>query len=135
MGNAAWEIPGFSFSLPANADYSAEATYLFTPVRVLAATGSGISQPQAVAPVASTGDPIIGVLQNNPQLAEAATIVQNGISKALVKEAVSIGDKLMAAPSGGFQKATTGNYQTAIALDAGGPTQYVPVLLVNLGKL
>jgi hypothetical protein len=133
MGNAAWSIPGFSFSLPANADYSVEATYLYTGVRALAATGTGITTETAVAPVSATGDPIVGVMQNNPQLAEAATIVQNGISKLLCKDTVAIGDKLMACPAGGFIKATTGKYAVAIALQAGAANQYVAGLLANLG--
>lgn len=135
MGGAAWEIPGFSYSLPANIDMSSEGAYEFTPVTVVAATGAGINTPQAIAPVALTGDPIVGVLQNNPQLAEAGTLVQNGISKAQVKQAVTIGAKLMAAPSGGFQLATSGKYVTALALDVGAPGNFVPVLLMNLGVL
>lgn len=135
MGGAAWEIPGFQYSLPANIDMSSEGSYEFTPVTVVAATGVGINTPAACAPVAATGDQIIGVLQNNPTLAEAASLVQTGISKVLVKQAVTIGAKLMAAPVGGFQVATSGNYQVAIALDVGAPGNYIPALLVNLGKL
>jgi hypothetical protein len=133
MGGPAWEIPGFSFTLPANADYSTEATYLYTPVRAIAATGAGINTPTAASPVAATGDPMIGVMQNNPQLAEAATIVNSGISKVLCKDTVAIGDKLMACPAGGFIKATSGKYAVALALDAGSALQYVPALLINLG--
>lgn len=135
MGGAAWEIPGLSYSLPANQDMSTEGTYEFTPVTVVAATGTGINTPQALAPVAATGNPIIGVLQNNPQLAEAGTIVQNGITKGLIKQTVTIGALLMAAPTGGFQVATSGNYITGIAMDAGASGNLIPVLLVNLGKL
>lgn len=134
MGGPAWEIPGFSFSLPANQDLSAETTYLFTPVTVVAASGQGINTPAALAPVSATGDAIIGILQNNPQLAEAGTIVQNGISKALIKETVTIGQKLMAAPTGGFLVVTSTKFATAVALDGGDAGDYIPVLLVNLGK-
>ncbi len=133
MGGAAWEIPGFSFSLPANIDMSVEATYQYTPVRALAATGAGINTPTAIAPVSATGDQMIGVLQNNPQLAEAGTIVNNGISKVLCKDTVAIGDKLMACPAGGFIKATSTKYAVAIALDVGAAGQLVPALLINMG--
>lgn len=135
MGGPAWEIPGFAYSLPANIDMSSEGAYEFTPVTIVAASGAGINTPSALAPVAVTGDPIIGVLQNNPQLAEAGDIVQSGISKIQVKQAVTIGAKLMAAPAGGFQLATAGNYITALALDVGAPGNFIPGLLVNLGKL
>lgn len=130
----AWEIPGFSFSLPANADYSAEGTYQFTPVTAVASTGTGINTPTALAPVASTGDPIIGILQNNPTLGEGGTVVTNGISIVLAKDVFAIGDKLMACPSGGVLKATSGNYQIGLALGVGAAATYVPVLLINLGK-
>jgi hypothetical protein len=136
MGNSfAWEIPGFSFSLPANIDMSSESTYLFTPVNVFAATGAGIDTDAACAPVAATGDPAIGILQNNPQLAEAGTIVVDGISKALLGGTVSIGQLLMATPSGGLQVATSGKYAIAQALQAGVSGQYIAVLLVHNGKI
>ncbi len=135
MGGAAWEIPGFSFSLPANADYSSEAAFMFTPVRAIAASGTGINTPVAAAPVAASGDPIIGVMQNNPQLAEAATIVNNGVTKALCKGVIAIGAKMAATPSGGFMTGVTGNYGVGIALDVGAANQYIPMLLVNLGIL
>ena len=136
MGGPAWEIPGFSYSLPANIDMSVAATYQYTPVRALAASGNGIYTPVACAPVAATGDAIVGVLQNNPQLAEAGTIVNNGISMALVKQAVAIGTKLSAAPTGGFKPAITGEYASAIALGASdGAGELIAVLLVNLGKV
>lgn len=131
----AWEIPGFSFSLPANADYSAESTYQFTPVTVVAASGAGINTDSALAPVAATGDPIIGILQNNPALAEAGTIVQNGISKVKLGGSVSVGNKLMAIPSGGAILAQTGYYSFGIALDTGVTGDIISVLLVNNAKL
>ena len=136
MGGAAWEIPGFSFSLPANADYTAQLTYQYTGVRCVVASGAGINTPVACAPIAATGDPIVGVMQNNPQLAEAATIVQSGISKVLVKDVVAVGAKLMACPAGGMITATSGKFVCGIALDASSAAgQYIPALLVNLGLL
>jgi len=130
----AWEIPVFSWSLPANQDMSSESTYLFTPVIAVAATGSGINTPVACAPPGSTGEPIVGILQNNPQLAEAGQIFTEGVSKCKVNGTVAIGDTLMSTPSGGLITATTGNYQVGIALDAGVAGDILPVLLVNLGK-
>jgi len=131
----AYEIPGFSFSLPANIDMSVEATYQFTPVTAVAATGAGINTPTAIAPVAATGDPMLGILQNNPQLAEAGTIVVDGISKALLGGTVAIGDLLMATPSGGLQVATSGKYAVAQALEAGDSGNLIAVLLIRNGKI
>lgn len=131
---ASYEIPGFMIGvLEANIDMSVEATYQFTPVTVVAATGAGLTGPAALAPVAATGDSMIGILQNNPQLAEAGTVMQNGISKARIKQAVSVGSKLMTAPTGGLQVCTSGKDAVAIALNAGVPGDIIPVLLTNLG--
>jgi hypothetical protein len=134
MGGAAWEIPGFSFSLPANTDLSSESSNLFTPVIAVAATGAGINTDTAIAPVASTGDQIIGILQNNPFLGEAGDIVQNGITKVLCKGTISINQKVMATPSGGVIVCTAGNFAIGIALDNGAAGQYIPLLLTNMGK-
>lgn len=132
---ACYEIPGFMIGvLEANIDMSVESTYQFTPVTVVAASGSGLVGPAALAPVSATGDQIIGILQNNPQLAEAGTVMQSGISKALIKQTVTIGAKLMAAPTGGLQVATAGNFAVAVALNAGVAGDVIPVLLTNLGK-
>ncbi len=131
----AWEIPGFLFSLPANADYSVEATYQFTPVRCLAATGAGINTGTAIAPVAATGDRMLGVMQNNPQLAEAATLMVTGITKALSGGVIAIGDPLMACPAGGFQKATSNLYQVGIALEAAVSGDIFTALLQTNGKV
>ena len=136
MGNSfAWEIPGFAFSLPANIDMSSEGSYLFTPVNVVAASGVGIDTDSACAPVAASGDAAIGILQNNPQLAEAGSIMVSGISKALLGGTVSIGQLLMATPVGGLQVATSGKFAIAQALQAGVTGQYIAVLLVHNGKI
>lgn len=131
---ASYEIPGFMVGvIEANQDMSVESSYQFTPVTVVAATGAGLTGPAGLAPVAATGDSIIGILQNNPQLAEAGTVMQNGISKAKIKQTVSIGQKLMAAPTGGLQVCTSGKDAVAIALNAGVAGDVIPVLLTNLG--
>lgn len=140
---ASYEIPGFMVGVvEANIDMSSESTYQFTPVTVVPATGSGLVGPAGLAPVSATGDQILGILQNNPALsssptaiAEAGTVMQSGISKAKVKQACTVGQKLMAAPTGGLQVCTAGNYAVAIALNAGAPGDIIPVLLTNMGKL
>lgn len=130
-----WEIPGLTFTLPANVDLSNETTFLYTPVAAIAATGAGINTPTACAPVAATGNPIVGILQNNPMLAEAANIMVDGISKALLGGTVTVGAQLMATPSGGLQVATSGNNSVAIALDSGVAGQIIAVLLKGNGKI
>jgi len=129
-----WEIPGLSFSLPANQDFSNEGTYQWTPVTAVAASGLDSYTGAAAAPIATTGDPIVGILQNNPLLGEAATIVVDGVSKALLAATVTVGQLLMALPSGGFAPCTAGNTAVAQALQAGGAGNIVAVLLVRNGK-
>jgi len=75
----AYEIPGFSFTLPAAADLSA---LQFRAVNV-DATG------KAALPAALGR--IIGVLQNKPTLNQAATIVCSGISKVTAGAAIAAG--------------------------------------------
>jgi hypothetical protein len=65
----AYEIPGFSFTLPSAADYRTGAGQF----RFVTVNSSG----KAVA--ASAAGKTIGVRQNKPNLNEAMTIVGNGI--------------------------------------------------------
>jgi hypothetical protein len=134
----AYEIPGFMCGiLPANADYSVEATYQYTAVKAIAATattGTGAGGAAVSSPAAS-GDPILGVMQNNPLLGEAATVMVHGISKAQIQGTVAIGDLLMAVPGGKLAVATSGKYQVAQALESGADSDIVSVLLVRNGKL
>lgn len=67
----AYEIPGFAFTLPASADLSA-SQYTFVTVD----TAGEITLP------ATTGEAVLGVLQNKPTVqGQAASIMVNGISK------------------------------------------------------
>lgn len=132
----AYEIPNFYCGvLAANQDLSAESTYQFTPVRVVASSGLGVSGLAAVAPVAATGDPILGILQNNPQLAEAATVMVEGISKVLAKGTLAVGDPIMAAPAGGVLKATSAKYVIGYALEPASAGDITTMLLKSNGLL
>ncbi len=132
----AYEIPDFKLGIfPANVDLSVEATYQFTGVKLVTASGAGITTNAALAPVASCGDPIIGVLQNNPQVGEAGDVMQTGVSKVLLGDVASIMTKLAATPSNGFGPAASGQYAVALALEAGVAGDLVAALLVNLGKV
>ena len=68
----AGEIPGFSWSLPAAADYSSTGKNKL--VKVTNSSGNAT----ATQTTALT-DSVIGVLQNNPRSGEAGTIVSSGV--------------------------------------------------------
>jgi hypothetical protein len=132
--NAAYEIPKFNFGvLEANVDMSSEATWQYTLVDVAAASGAGLLGPAAlVAP--SGGAAGLGVLQNNPQLAEAGTVMVHGVTKAQAGGTFSIGAILMCDSSGQLITATSGNFGVAKALQAGVSGTIVSVLLYGYGK-
>lgn len=132
--NAAFEIPNFILGvLEANVDMSVEATWQFTAVDVAAASGSGLLGPSAlVAPTAGGG--IIGILQNNPALAEAGQVFVSGVSKAQAAGTFTPGALLMVNGSGQFLLATAGNYAVAKALQTGAAGTVVSVLLGSFGK-
>lgn len=75
----AYEIPGFSFTLPAAADLSA------TQFRFVTIDGTG----KAAVPAA--GAKTIGVRNNKPKANEATTIVHDGISLVEAGAAIAIG--------------------------------------------
>ncbi len=74
----AYEIPGFSFTLPAGADLTSS---LF---RGVTTNSSG----KVVAPGA--GQAIIGVINNKPDTNEAATIVHSGIAQVEAGAAITL---------------------------------------------
>jgi hypothetical protein len=76
----AYEIPGFSFTLPSAADLSA------TQFRFVNADATG----KAAVPAAAGR--VIGVRQNKPKANEATTIVASGISMVEAGAAVTAGD-------------------------------------------
>ena len=75
----AYEIPGFSFTLPAAADFS---TVQFRAVNVDAA---------GKAALAGAAGRVLGVMQNKPKTNEGTTIVCNGVSKFETGAAVAAG--------------------------------------------
>lgn len=131
----AYEIPGFMIGiLPADADLSAAAKQ-FTGVCAHTAvntTGTGGGGASLCIPSATTS-PIIGVLQNNPLLGEAGTVMHNGVSKVLAGGTFQIGDLLMCQSDGKFVKATSTNYAVAQALETGASGSIVAALLVRNG--
>lgn len=76
----AYEIPGFSFTLPAGADFSAGSQFRFCDV---SSTGKAINP--------TAGRNAVGVRYTKSQLNEAATIVHNGIAIVEAGEAITAG--------------------------------------------
>lgn len=138
--DAAWESPSFYVGeLESNADYSGVSTNpskQYYAVDVGPATGAGVIGPAAVILATTSGQAIIGILQNNPQLAEAAQVMVHGVSKAVVGASItSIGTILGVNASGQLIVAASGNFGVAKSLQAGVSSgQVIPVLLYGYGK-
>lgn len=147
----AWEMPDFTVGVfPADLDMSGtvqlgtptDSVFQFTAVVVRAAvntTGYGVGGA-AVAPAPSAGVPMLGLLQQNPQLGEAAEVVTEGVSKALLGGNVAIGQLLavQAANANGatvLAVATSGQYAVAQALESGSLGSIAAVYIRNFGKV
>ena len=133
---AAYEIPSFYVGvLEANVDMSTESTWQFSGVDVAAATGAGLTGPAALVAPTTTGQTILGVLQNNPKLGESGQVMAHGVSKARFGGSFNIGDLLMVTSNGDFIAATSGNYAVAKALQAGSSSIIGSIFLANFGKV
>lgn len=131
----AYEQPEMLFGvLEANVDMSIESTWQYTGVDAVAATGAGLTGPAALAAPVSAGAAILGVLQNNPQLAEAGTVMCLGVSKVQCGGTFSIGNILSVNASGQFTVATSGQFGVAKALEAGSVGIIACALLGSYGK-
>lgn len=130
-----YEQPNMLFGvLEANVDMSVESTWQFTGVDALAASGAGLTGPAALVAPISSGAPILGVLQNNPQLAEAGTVMIHGVSKIAAGGVFQIGDLLAVNASGLFVKAASTNFAVAKALEVGANGLISCALLFGYGK-
>lgn len=101
----AWEIPGFSFTLPADTDMSA-TQYLAVDVN---------STGEAIVPTGA-GDRIVGIRQNKPVAGEAATIVHSGISLWTAGGVVTTGDLVSTDAAGKAKTAASTDLKQGIAL-------------------
>lgn len=137
MGAPAFEIPNFLVGVwPANSDLSSETTGQYHCVLLTAATGSTTGYAGAALALASTGQPILGVLQNNPASNEAGTVMLQGISKAYIGTGgCTLGGLLMADANGAFVAATSGNYASAMAMATANAGDVTSVLLKSFGKV
>lgn len=120
----AYEIPGFSFTLPAGVDLSSS---LYCGVTLS-------STSKAVLPAAQ-GDRIVGVLNNKPKANEAATIVQTGIVQMKAGDVVNLsagGTVVMADTSGRAVPftGTAGDYPVGVALEAASAANIIIAVLL-----
>jgi len=125
---------------PADVDMSNKAVWQFAPVWLAPATtttGTGVGGA-ALTGAGALGYPPFGILQNNPKLGESGLVLPfgcGGISKALLKGNVAIGNFLTANVGGtGLIVVAAGGYALAIALETGATGDYSTVMLVNNGK-
>lgn len=106
----AFEQPGYTIGFcKAAADLTAKQYYA---VKLTAADTVGL------AAAAGTESAILGILQNKPNTAEAATVMVTGISKAVAGAAITVGAQVMADNGGKIIAATTGKIPLGIALIA-----------------
>lgn len=99
----AYEIPGFSYTLPSAADYTNTASvgqYRF--VKNVAGAGTVCG---------TLGERAVGVKQNTPKSGEAMTIMADGVSMIEAGAALAtIGTLVTTDANGRAVAATTGNY-------------------------
>ncbi len=123
----AYEIPGFAFTLPAAADLSA-SQYTFVTI-----DASG----EAVLP-ATTGEGVLGVLQNKPTAqGQAASIMVNGISKITAPAStLAEGDLVEASTDGEAVPLGTGASAVGriVSGSSGGAGRLLSVLIQSLGS-
>lgn len=92
---------------------------------------AGNQSGQAGVQLASAGGQVFGVLQNKPQLYEAATVMCEGVTKCYIGATVTVGQNLMASTAnpGQLIPATSGNYIAGQALEAGVAGDLISVYL------
>lgn len=118
----AYEIPGFSFPLPAAANYSVAATS--GQFRLVKNTGGK-------AETTAAGQHAIGMRQNTPRLNEATTIVGSGIVFGECGAAVANGDLLASDSVGRVVKAVAGDYIIGEALETGSAAGILIAVLLH----
>lgn len=118
----AYENPGKQITLAAAADLSA-----------LRYTGVVIDANGRAAAQVVDGGPIDGILQNKPAaLDRGATVMKNGLSKAVAGAAVASGDDLAVTATGQFITAVAGKRRVARAVSAAGAA--LDIITVALGN-
>lgn len=118
----AYEIPGFSFALPAGADFATGGVqFRFVSV---AANGTAI--------VPTLGGPVVGVRYTRSKLGAATTIVNSGIAMVESGDATIVAGTLVTTDATGRAlTAGTGNYVAGQALEASSATGIVIAVLLG----
>jgi hypothetical protein len=101
-----YEIPGFSFTLPAAVDLSS-AEFTFVTV-----------DANGLCNVPAAGGRVIGALNNKPRAGESATIVNSGIAQVVASAAIAVGSDVAATATGQAAVWATGNFKAGVALEA-----------------
>ena len=118
----AYEIPGFSFTMPSAADYRTGNGQF----RFVRNNGAG----KAIQTVA--GEHAVGVRQMKPNVNEAMTIVNSGIVFVEAGAAVANGDLVASDATGRAVTAAAGNYVLGEAMEtASAAGVQIAVLLHN----
>lgn len=117
----AWEQPGFSISLPAEADLSALQHRFVDNTNAL----GQINTPGV------TGDPCVGVLQDKPDAqGRHGKVMVSGVTKLQAGVALTPGLQVMAeATTGQALVATIGLHALGIVIEGAGDTEIAVVLL------
>jgi hypothetical protein len=121
-----YEIPLQSITLEAAADLS---TKQYHAIKVDA---------NGKAALASAGEPAVGVLQNDPGIGQAATVMVFGVTKAIYGASVAPGNKLMVNADGQFVPyaapgAGATNHVVGVALTGGAAGEEGAILLKSFG--
>ena len=117
----AYEIPGFSFTLPAGADFTASSQF-----RCVSINAAG----QAVAP--TLGGLCVGIRYTKSRLNAAVTIVQSGIALVESGDATIVAGALLSSTATGTVKvAATGEYVIGQALETSAATGIVIAVLLG----
>lgn len=120
----AYEIPGFSFTVPAGADFSAGAQFRFA---ALSNTATLVNP--------TLGGPVIGVRYTRSKLGEAATVVQTGIAIVEASAAIAIGAYVSSTALGLAKTAAASEVIAGIAMEAAtGAGIQIAVLLTSPAK-
>lgn len=115
------EIPGVLAPFEAAANLSAKQYYVMK-----------ISASQKVN-ICGDGESGVGILQNDPELGQEASLMISGISPAIYGGTVAANDNLASDASGRLVTAAAGKNVIAVAVEAGLVNEIHPVALVHKG--
>lgn len=116
-----YEVPGRCLSFPAGADLSAKK-YQWVK----------LSSGAVVHATAGTDTGVVGILQNDPESGQMATVMTDGVSKMVCDGSVTEGANVTPDATGG-SVAAAGDIVQGRALQAGDDADVIAVLLTLNG--